>query len=196
MPNNSPFTFCAWVQIVVDTNNYAQVFYKDGGEAELFFATQVDGTTFELFINGGGTAMVAMTVGVWYFVAFTRDAGAALADMYWAAAGDASLSTLNVFDGPFGAMTVMWLGDDPYAEFWNGRISKARAWQARLTATELAIEWKAPAPVRQANIVDYVPLRDASSAAVASIGTWAITGTLVTEAESPADAVSAGMMAS
>lgn len=192
MPNFSPFTFCAWVKISVDTDYYAQVMYM-AGPIETFFAAQNDGVTMELFY-GSGLAMLALTVGTWYFVAFSLDAGASSVDVYYAAAGATSLSTASMVTVPFGAATALTIGDDVYAEPWNGLISKARAWQARLTGAELLIEFKSPAPVRQTNLVDYVPLRSGPSAAGATVGTWAITGTLGTDGEPPPDAVSAGAL--
>lgn len=204
----SNITFCGWAKMVVNTGTFQTFFYwRTGGgidAAKCFFVSDAV-PNFNLYDQGFTTTGLQspMAIGTWYFLAFVftnTGVGTSMCDVYYAAQGAAALTTLNTAVFPVVVngtnATEFWIGaqEGPIRP-WNGSFSKARVWSAALSATEIAREWKSCAPVRQTNIADYLPLKSGGSAAVASLGTWAPTGTFTTEAEPLSDAVSAGLMA-
>jgi hypothetical protein len=140
-----------------------------------------------------------MTVGTWYFVAFTTNN--ATADVYWAVAGATALSTAN--QNPFPA--VAYAAPDTEFALWRdaagnnvmtGALARVRLWEAVLTANELLAEFRSCSAVRRTNLIDEVSIVNDATKLVASIGTWTVSGTLgsADEAEPPAVAYQAGLL--
>lgn len=164
----SAYTFACWLRITTDRNNYSNVFAVETnglGTEWNELMTDSDGTTLTVqdHAGGGSTAinLGALTVGTWYFAAFS--VGTSGAGVGYLAS--ASASGLTRTTGTVAVMTThhhCTIGSTDFSEFFNGRITGARLWDAVLSDADIEQERWRTKPVRRANLRAWWPLQDSA----------------------------------
>lgn len=156
--NQSAMTMCGWGRIVTDRNTNSTFFAADDNASKsLMFQTTADGVTPLLYDDTTGTSieLSALTVGVWYFLAFTLSG--TTATMYARAITDTAFSTNSL--GGLGARSLnrIDLGNNRYTEWLNGNLEAVKVCTAALTADELWAESMQNQPVRTSGLVAWYP---------------------------------------
>lgn len=183
--STSVFSWCGWVYISVDRNDYCGFL-------------QLDSSSFLLGFNNNGTSLILtnsslsnvisgpnMTVGQWYFVGVTKNGtGAGTTTLYWAQIGDATLTSAT---GNFpninanAPMDLLSWGVDDAARWFNGRLYSVRAWDGvALSGAEMLAEYESPdVPVRTSGLYGHW-LKTASTADLSGNGNSLTGGTGIT----------------
>lgn len=156
-PPTGNFTVTCWLKISVDRNTFTTVWSADNGSSDLIYLqTQANGTTLQAWDDASVvTGAVALTVGTWYRVAFTRNG--TTSTLYTATATGAltAATTANLSDV---AATNFRIGESPFgAEWLNGCIANLKHYSAVLTLAELEHELAQYTPRRTANLERWHP---------------------------------------
>lgn len=193
LPAIAALTVALWVKISVDTNSYACAFSIEKNNANLLYLeTNADGTTIGLWSlssdTGGGWIDITgpnMTVGTWYYLAFTVSGASEV--LYWATAGAAALTSAS---GTAGAATwftptMLRMGDSTFSAEWlNGCVSNLKIWTAVLTLAEIEQERQVMRPVRTADLHSWNPMFNGDSVRLED---WSGNGRALTNVGFPAD---------
>lgn len=197
VPAIDPFTCCTWFKINTDLNIVSQIafaIYKDTVNF-LKFRTSSNGTTMALgwrsndtSISSSSVNVGAMTVGTWYFLAFTIS-GADI-NVYFAAAGATALTTASATasgGSTWFTPTVMRIGLDEGGNPSNGTSAYTKIWSAALSAADLLNEFYAISARRLANMLSVWPEFNGSPTADWSGNgrTWTENGVITYEAGPP-----------
>jgi hypothetical protein len=154
----SAFTMACWAKISTDRNSFTTIINVDGGSNEWVVQTTSDGTTL-LATDGNTTTTpnIALTAGVWYYIALTMSSGTAT--LYVRAHNASSFTTgTGTFTSPI-SVTTLRLGESVYtAEWLNGCIAAVKIWSAALTAAELGNEMWTYVPHRTTSLAAWYPL--------------------------------------
>ena len=168
------------IYISTDRNDYTAFFGMGSNE---IVATTATGTTL-LFYDGTieytGTNLTAAT---WYHLAYSSQ-GDALTDdwaVYLNGVSDISAGARSAIS----AGTNMYLGNDEYSEWLNGRLAHVKIWNAQLTQAEIQQEMYTIRPQRYANLWCWMPMIETGSSRdnewSGSGNTWTENGTLSDE---------------
>lgn len=187
-------TMSVWARIVTDRNDYSDflsAYITDRTTNSLIMGTQTDGVGLQLMRNWtDDTIQTTLTVGAWYFLAFTSGADQRL---YWAPDGATTLSSVTFGRTNTGTVTGLQIGCSAGTtdEQLDGEMREVRVWSAStpLTQSELEAEMLSAMPVRTLNLMDRLPLADAASVASETSGnanTWSVNGSFTTGASDPA----------
>lgn len=173
-------TVMAWIYLAVDRNAYT-VFFGLGDNA--FVGTLSDGTSI-IFYDGSveHSTSGSLTVGAWQHVAFVG-AGDSSSDTFSVYLNGAQIGTGTRAANDAG--TNMYLGNDTYSEWLNGRLAHVKIWNAALTAAEIQQEMYSSRPQRFANLWSWLPMIESGSGRnsewSSSGNTWTANGTLADE---------------
>lgn len=148
-------TMIGWFRMVTDRNTFSDVFSLESAAATEYneVITDADGTTLAVYDHTGRLATVGvLTVGVWYKVAFVVTSGAYVVylgtegtnGVTSAASGAITNVGTNVYTGIAGTQAMEW---------FNGRVSNVRVWNAALSETEIEAEFASPSAVRTSNLL-------------------------------------------
>jgi len=159
------FTFTGWAYLISDLNaNQTVIRWYSGGSTILTFATDVDGTTPNLFTaNGSVTAVDNFVVGQWLFVAVTQTGTSTI--LYTSTSVGGTLHSSSGSNGLTGTADGFTLGGrstSDASEWGNFREAQFRQWSAVLTSIEIAAERDSSTPVRTSNLWADYPLSTAS----------------------------------
>lgn len=163
LPSGTTFTVACWAKISTDRNTFTTVWSLDGGTSDyVYMQTNGDGTTMKVEADGFSTGTVAMTVGTWYFLAYTLSGGTGT--FYYASVSAAALSSASNTLGTT-SPTAFRIGESPFgAEWLNGAIQGMRVWSGvALTAAELDNERWSAIPVRTDSLHFWFPFDVAST---------------------------------
>jgi hypothetical protein len=152
---NAPLTVCGYNYLTTDRNAWSTIFNYVADDG--IFCID-DGTQLGFWGPSGAatfTGAVA-TVGTWFFWAMSWTTGTS-ANAYFGNVGATSLVTQAVTSSNVDSASWRFL-DDPYDEWWDGRVANIRVYSAALTATELLHEAQLLRPVRGSNLWAWWPL--------------------------------------
>ncbi|HEV2778820.1 MAG TPA: LamG domain-containing protein [Actinophytocola sp.] len=188
LPSNV-YTFAAWIRpAAVGATN--RVVYWLTTSGDVFTGIQVRSnasTDLQAYDSGSyafnGLGPLSASAGVWYRVALVVNG--ANATFYRAAAGDVlgSASAAN-FTTP-ATPTSFHLGDDPYDEYWDGRLAAVKMWQAALTPAEVEVELGQYTPRRTADLLRWHPFITAEATDYSGNGHTLSGGTGTTTEDGP-----------
>lgn len=173
VPALNAVTICGFVQLVVDTNNFStfSAIHDSGGANYQVHETDGDGVTQTLFDNpGSGFANGALTVGTWYFVAYT--AGPTEQWMYRMPVGGSSFTKASSPESNGATVLdhLFFAGHDLASEPLNGRLRSWRVYDAVLSEAELLAEAASLTPVRTSNLNSFFAFDTAANKLVDSSG--------------------------
>jgi len=154
-----PVTMLCWARIVTDRNTYSAILTVEYGVDHSTeyneLVTDSDGTTLVMCDHGSLWSTVGtMVVGTWHKVAFVITAGHV--DCYFGTEGTAGVTrTVNASISNVTSVDYQGVGSSNYAsaEWFNGRLSGVRVWNAALTEAEIEAEFASETPVRSADIL-------------------------------------------
>jgi hypothetical protein len=160
IPAGNVYTFTAWIYATVDSAA-GQTVYWVTNNSDVFTGINirdnphnlqgVDGTLY----GSGGIGAVSASLGIWWRVALVVN-GANVT--FYRAPYGLALGWVSVADAtPPATPVTLFLGDNRYDEFFDGRMAAVKMWQAALTPQEVAQELEQYAPVRRANLLRFHP---------------------------------------
>ena len=173
-------TVMAWIYISTDRNDYTGFFGLGSTEV---VATTGTGTTI-LFYDGSiertGTNLTAAT---WYHLAYSSQGDTINDD--WAVYLNGATDISHTGRSLASAGTNMYLGNDEFDEWLNGRLAHVKIWNAQLTQAEIQQEMYTIRPQRYANLWCWMPMIETASSRdnewSGSGNTWTENGTLSDE---------------
>lgn len=156
-PPTGNFTVTCWAKISVDRNTFTTIWASDNGTGDLIYLqTQANGTTVQVWDDASVvTGAVALTVGTWYRIAFTRNG--TTSTMYTGTATGAltAATTANLSDV---SATNFRIGESPFGSEWlNGCVANLKHYSAVLSQAELEHELAQYVPRRTANLERWHP---------------------------------------
>jgi hypothetical protein len=154
------FTVCCWVN-VVDRNDYSTIWSLDNGTGDMeLLQTDADGTTLMFYPDYNAGNVLALTPGVWTFIAIVGATTGNARTAYYRTASQGSLTTVTLGSATSTNMATLRIGESAFgAEWWNGSIAAAKPWiGVTLTHAEIAAESCQYAPARTANLTAYYPM--------------------------------------
>lgn len=169
------WSFAVWVQLAVDLNDFSAfgpVFDDGGGAFYLGLGTDSDGTSPVFFDNESanlglstspGGAFTGFTAGsTWYFVggAYNSTTGAEIVVFGVGDTGSSvAIRSGTRATGKTGT-APLYIGNNSFAEVWNGAIKQVRIWTTPLTQAEFESEWSSSTAVVKtgATLWAYYPL--------------------------------------
>lgn len=160
-PNfNGSYTIAGWCRIDSDTNTYATFFNIQNADGNVDnLATLSDGTTLELYCNGGTGGVVSgtgtnLTVGTWYYLAIIRSGSSIIS--YVNGTQDVSLTHVTTNRNSTTYLNLgAWTGTTDYL---NGSYGGVKVWTAAISVAELNNEMYAVAPRRLDNLHLWYPM--------------------------------------
>jgi len=177
-------TVMAWAYIATDRNDYTVFFGLGSNE---LIGTDSDGTTLLYYDGATERTGSALSTGIWYHVAYTSN-GDDIGNGFTVYLNGAS-SITSAVRAQTSAGTNMYLGNDQYSEWLNGRLAHVKVWSAALTAAEILQEMHTIRPQRLANLHSWLPMiatgSDRTNEAGGAGNTWTANGTLTDEAGPP-----------
>ncbi|MBK7424295.1 MAG: LamG domain-containing protein [Propionivibrio sp.] len=173
-------TVMAWVYITTDRNDYTVFFGLGSNE---LIGTGGDGTTLLHYDGTMERTGSNLSTGTWFHLAYVSN-GDALANgftVYLNGAADITYTVRSLTS----AGTNMYLGNDEYSEWLNGRMAHVKIWNVALTAAEIQQEMYSSRPQRFANLWSWLPMIESGSGRnsewSSSGNTWTANGTLADE---------------
>lgn len=160
LPDDESFTITGWGQIVTDRNDFSCVVSLDDASGRYFLIeTDSDGTTLNLASNAGFPAITAVNVGEWFFWALRAASLSDSSAHIWRASTSGWSSQTANRTGFSMTPTGMYLGNDGFGEWLNGRIAAVKCWSGgALTTAEIEQERLSYMPVRTANLYGVWPM--------------------------------------
>ena len=157
LPDDALVTVCGWAVIDTDTNAFANIVSIESATASagdgIYLQTAADGTTLHwLGVSGGGDVTVGnLLVGQPFFWAITSGGLTAATNIAYLRYFNRGAMSATTLSGTRSAFTpaVLFIGNDSFAEPWNGRFWNIRAWDAVLTPREVLLESFSPVPRAQ-----------------------------------------------
>ncbi|MBK7424590.1 MAG: LamG domain-containing protein [Propionivibrio sp.] len=173
-------TVMAWVYITTDRNDYTVFFGLGSNE---LIGTGGDGTTLLHYDGTMERTGSNLSTGTWFHLAYVSN-GDALANgftVYLNGAADITYTVRSLTS----AGTNMYLGNDEYSEWLNGRMAHVKIWNVALTAAEIQQEMYSSRPQRFTNLWSWLPMIESGSGRnsewSSSGNTWTANGTLADE---------------
>ena len=157
VPTGSAWTILLWVNMKVDTNNYAKVWALKGGTTVLFLSSGAEGNAFAVWGSFGNAAGITATADTWFRSAVVAT-GSGDSTHYFGAVGDALSSQATpefVGDAPADATSLTISGE--LGEHLNGCVAGLKIWSATLTQAEIENEFTQYVPIRTANLIHWHP---------------------------------------
>lgn len=161
--SGSSFSFCSWVKITTDTNNYALWLSLQGASTTYWEAGfDITGTGSILADASVERAVgINFTVGTWYFFGVSQSSGACKV-MIGTEGGNLTkfTSTLANLTLP---LSEKLYGGELSLEALAGAMSEARFWNAALTDAEFLTEYYSAVQARTSNAGGYHKLENTTS---------------------------------
>jgi hypothetical protein len=177
-------TVMAWIYIATDRNDYTAFFGLGDNE---IVATTTTGTTLLHYDGAAERTGTNLVTGTWYHLAYAS-AGDDIGNGFTVYLNGVSDIT-SAGRGGTGTGTNMYLGNDAYSEWLNGRIAHVKIWNAQLTQAEIQQEMYKIQPQRFANLWCWMPMIETGSSRdnewSGSGNSFAENGTLTDEAGPP-----------
>jgi hypothetical protein len=160
-------TWCGWVRIDVDLNDFStfmRLHASTGGATTLVVGTGGDGTTPRVFSpsNTTGAVGTSMTVGTWYFVAYTYNPTGTAVTLYLGALGGGALATFSASVPPGTTptgLTIAGRSSGDSSETTRGTFDNVRIWSGvLLNAAALEAERSSNTPVATSGLWANWPL--------------------------------------
>ena len=174
LPSAATHSFCCWVKLSSDRNDYANIWYLDGNNAdgEIFVSTDSDGTTLLISDSATPLNLGTLTIGTWYFIGYARTNTARAAYIGTQSGGTltkvSNTETKNR-NTAYGSSGRVYLTNDIYSEWLDGEMAYARVWTTvALSDAEMDAEWRSTTAVRTSNLWAAYALAAAASAATDS----------------------------
>lgn len=165
LPTITSFTLMGWFYLTTDRNASTAFFSlgsnpDNGGNLTYILNTLSDGTTFNWWNGAADTSGSALAVATWTHLACTvAGTGAGQALAYKNGVLDITTS-----GNASAAAGIIFMGNDNFAEFLNGRAAALKVYSAVLTAAEIKAEMAYFVPVRTANLNTWLPCVDLTAA--------------------------------
>lgn len=173
-------TLMAWLYISVDRNDYTGLFGLADNE---IIALGGDGTTLLAYHGATERTGTNLAAGTWYHLAYASQGDAINDDwvVYLNGVSDISQPAHDqIVTG-----TTMYLGNDAFSEWFNGRMAHIKIWAAYLTDAEIQQEMYSIVPQRLENLWGWLPAIETGSARTnewsGAGNTWTANGTLTDE---------------
>lgn len=169
LTNLSTYSVMGWFKITTDRNAFSSAFYLESGASWTQLATDSDGTTLKYFDQGANSVVLgALTVGKWYFIGFSNNAGS------WKAYLGDETNPLVVSSGTgapsSAANPILYIASSTSAEFLDGSMGECLAYNAVLSDAEFEAQRLKTTPQRTANLIGQWRMLDAASKLVDSSG--------------------------
>lgn len=157
-------TITLWAYLSVDRNDYSNLSRLVGSSGSISaLETEANGTQISSFGAGGSlNSGYDLTVGAWHRLAVTISPTGVLKLYAALETGSTTVATGSTGAATGTSFTIGGRADNPFAEWFNGRIACERIWAAVLTQTEIEAEWGLDAAVRTADLFADWPLSGAS----------------------------------
>lgn len=160
-----PVSVCGWARLSVDRNDYTVLYFADvnavgsASGPSYGMVTDSDGTTLKHW-NGSvfGSSSRTLTVGDWIFWAWTVAGDGTTATWYHAAIDDATLTSEGATLTGSADGLRHHVGNDPFANFWDGVVHVKALWNVVLTSTELEHERWTRRPQRWSDLYLWSPM--------------------------------------
>lgn len=172
LPSGTTHTVCLWLIVDVDRNTFSCPISIDAGTGNfVYLETEIDGLIMYLFEGDDAMATgpsVTLSVGTWFFIAWTRNGtGTNSGTLYWAAANTAALSSGQRTLSQSFTPTNLRIGESPWGgEWFNGRIAAVKIWDGvALTQAEIENERWQYLPHRTQNLNSFYPFLEGGSGA-------------------------------
>ncbi|MEU4224297.1 LamG domain-containing protein [Nonomuraea sp. NPDC026600] len=183
------YTITAWVWATDLGSRYRVVHYLRQSSGDHYTAIQVRNLPTDIQLSDdvsyafGGVGPLAISPATWYRVAAVVNG--ANATFYSAAAGD-PLTSASVADfSPPATPNQLWIGADPFSNWWDGRFAAIKMWDAALTASEVEQELGQYQPLRTTNLLRWHPLINAEVTDYSGNGNTLTGGTGATTEDGP-----------
>jgi hypothetical protein len=161
------FTACGCVYFATDRNDYSCIFSLENGTEYVILETDSDGTRlFPVHNNGGLPTAATLVAGEWYFWCIRRSTTTDLtADVYRYSTGAWTQAVETIAAASF-TPNVMYLGNDSYGEWFDGRHAAFKLWNNFLSLDEVKREAFSIRPVRTTDLLQWTPAVDSTLANV------------------------------
>ncbi|MEV0616195.1 LamG-like jellyroll fold domain-containing protein [Nonomuraea sp. NPDC050404] len=163
LPGNV-YTLTAWIWPAAVGSRFRTIYWLRTFADQFSGVTIRDSTSELQLIDSGshafnGVAPLVATAATWYRIGVV--VSGADATFYRAAAGD-PLGSGSVADFSPPAAPQQWtIGDDPYDDWWDGRLAALKVWDAALSAVEVEDELAQHVPRRTSNLLRFHPFLNA-----------------------------------
>lgn len=159
LTSQTAFAVACWLKISEDRDAVSTVWSlddNDGFETAVGLKTSANGTTIGVEdFSAGVVASRALTVGVWYYVGVAVNGSNGV--MVSKGATDSSFTVATWATSVNTDHTTLRIGDDGFAQWFNGAVSGFKWWQGALSQAELESEAGSLAPRRTANLRAWYP---------------------------------------
>lgn len=137
----SSFTVCGFAKYNGNTGTYGMIFDLDDGSSWLQLGMGSSGNTLQLFsaFSGESSALATLSVGDIFFWAVSCQPGANGITAYYKPLNSNTFSSVNGTASNY-TPTILYIGNDPWSELFNGSVWNVKFWDRVLTAAELQIE--------------------------------------------------------
>ena len=152
--SGATFTMLAWVRLEVDRNTYSCVLsYESVGVGQYNqLATDTDGTSLVLFdYLGLSLAVGTLAPNTWHKVGFSVSGTTARA--WFGTQGTPGVTAVTGTIASVASPDYQGIGSSAFNEWFNGRLSGARVWNAALSDAEVAAEFTSATAVRTSNLL-------------------------------------------
>ena len=152
--SGATFTMIAWVRLVVDRNTFSCVLSYESNAVGQYnqLATDADGTSLVLFDYLGLTLAVGTLVpDTWHKVGFSVSGTTVRA--WFGTQGTPGVTAVTGTVATVASPDYQGIGSSLFNEWFNGRMSGARVWNAALSDAEVATEFTSASAVRTSNLL-------------------------------------------
>lgn len=157
LPAGTAWSATCWAYITTDQNAFSGALgIANAGVTDgIAIETAVDGTTWGAFDATTSVGTVAASVGAWTKLGVAVN-GTSVA-FYGAAAGSALAAASGTLTGGGVTPGKLFIGEDGFAGWLNGRVAAVKLWAATLTQAEIEHELGQYVPRRVANLLRWHP---------------------------------------
>jgi len=151
LPPANSFTVCGWWRMDArKTSDYQTVFSLDNASSTWITLQWDNANNFLIHRNGSsGVFTTTPSAGNWYFWAVTSD-GTTITARLWSEAGTLLDTKSCSYANP--SATAMYVGNNGWDEYDNGKHKHVRVWDTVLTLDEIVYESRSDWPIRTQNL--------------------------------------------
>lgn len=161
--DDTAFTMAAWFKISVDTADFASLLGLEDTVApakyDLVYLNNDSLITLQMDSSAAGSgAIKVLSVGSWYYIAMIG--GASVITCYVRGESETSWTTGTATRGNL-VPNRMDVGNNQFAQAFNGVAAAIKCWDANLTQAELEAEMRVTLPRRYTNLNIWSPAHGA-----------------------------------